>query len=76
VSTVGRELRELAEQFPDRRDTAVEGGREQRRVARTALKELVLSLRRIALPPRGALRRSGSRIPKYCNLIFAAFPCC
>jgi hypothetical protein len=47
VDTVGRELRELAEHFPDRRDTAVSGGREQRGLARLALKELVLSLRRI-----------------------------
>jgi hypothetical protein len=47
VDTVGGELRELTERFPDRRDAAVAGGTEQRRSARLALKELVLSLRRI-----------------------------
>jgi cytochrome c peroxidase len=75
VSTVGRELRELAEQFPDRRDTAVEGGREQRRIARTALKELVLSLRRIGVAATAErFDEAEAEYRKYCNLIFAAVP--
>jgi hypothetical protein len=44
-----RELRELTEKFPEPKDTSVSGGREQRAKARIALKELVLSLREIAL---------------------------
>jgi hypothetical protein len=42
-------LRELTEKFPAPKDTNVPGGREQRGVARAALKDLVLSLRRIEL---------------------------
>jgi hypothetical protein len=49
VDTVGGELRELTERFPDRKDTSVSGGREERGIARAALKELVLSLRRLGL---------------------------
>jgi cytochrome c peroxidase len=49
VETVGGELRELTEQFPDLRDTSVTGGVEERRVARSALKQIVLSLRRVDL---------------------------
>ena len=47
VDTVGGELREFTERFPDRKDSSVAGGREERGRARIALKELVLSLRRI-----------------------------
>ncbi len=47
VDTVGGELRELIEQFPDRKDTSVSGGLAERNRARAALKELVLGLRRI-----------------------------
>ena len=44
---IGGELRELTEAFPDRRDTAVTGGKQERARARAILKELVLLLRRI-----------------------------
>lgn len=47
VDTVGGELRELAEQFPDRKDTSVIGGKQERGLARAVLKELVLDLRRV-----------------------------
>ena len=47
VDTVGLELRELTEDFPDRNDTSVIGGLRQRVLARTALEEIVLVLRRI-----------------------------
>jgi cytochrome c peroxidase len=47
VDTVGGELRELTEQIPDFKNTAVSGGEEERRLARSALKGAVLSLRRI-----------------------------
>jgi hypothetical protein len=47
VDTVGGELRECTEDFPDRKDTSVTGGKAERAKARAALKELVLALRRI-----------------------------
>lgn len=53
VSGVGAELRELAEHVPDRRNAAVAGGEEERRAARAAVKDLVLSLRRIELAVAG-----------------------
>jgi cytochrome c peroxidase len=49
VNTVGPELRELTEAFPDAKDTSVSGGKQERALARMALKELVLRLRRIDL---------------------------
>jgi Di-haem cytochrome c peroxidase len=49
VAAVDAELRELAERFPDHKNTSVDGGQQERRDARMALKELVLSLRRIEL---------------------------
>jgi cytochrome c peroxidase len=49
VDVVGGELRELAEQFLDRKDTSVTGGAEERRIARSALKQAVLDLRRVDL---------------------------
>ena len=47
VNTIGLELRELTEDYPDRRDTSVSGGVQERALARSALQELVLGLRRI-----------------------------
>ena len=47
VDTVGGELRECTEDFPDRKDTSVDGGWPERAKARAALKGLVLDLRRI-----------------------------
>jgi hypothetical protein len=49
VDTVGAELRELAENFPAPKNTNVSGGWDERRLARVALKDLVLCLRRIEL---------------------------
>ncbi len=48
VTGVGAELRELTEHVPDIRYASV-GGQEERLAARTAVKDLVLSLRRIDL---------------------------
>jgi cytochrome c peroxidase len=47
VDTIGNELRELTERYPDRKNTSVSGGEQQRTMARSALKEVVLILRRI-----------------------------
>ncbi|MDB5611355.1 MAG: hypothetical protein JWP25_8255 [Bradyrhizobium sp.] len=49
VDTVGGELRDLTERFPDRRNTIVSGGENERNLARMALKEVVLILRRISV---------------------------
>ncbi|MBV9559134.1 MAG: hypothetical protein JOY90_01530 [Bradyrhizobium sp.] len=49
VDTLGGELRDLAEQFPDHRDAAVTGALVERRMARAAAKDVVISLRRIAM---------------------------
>ncbi|HEY1502692.1 MAG TPA: cytochrome c peroxidase [Stellaceae bacterium] len=49
VDTIGRELREFAEQFPARKDVTASGGEEQRGAARAALKDLVLQLRAVGL---------------------------
>ena len=42
VDTIGQELRELTERYPDRKNTSVSGGEQQRVLARNSLKELVL----------------------------------
>jgi cytochrome c peroxidase len=47
IDTIGNELRELTERYPDRKNTSVSGGEQQRTMARSALKEVVLILRRI-----------------------------
>jgi hypothetical protein len=48
VDTIGGELRELTEQYPDRKDTSVSAdGLGERMLARQALKDQVIALRRI-----------------------------
>lgn len=47
VDTIDRELREMTECYPERKDPVVSGGLEQRAAARGALKQLVLQLRAI-----------------------------
>jgi cytochrome c peroxidase len=49
VDTIGHELRELTEFYPDRKDTSVSGGDNERALVREALKQQVLTLRRIDL---------------------------
>jgi len=49
VDTLGGEMRDLTERFPDHRDAAVKGALMERRLARAALKDVVISLRRIAM---------------------------
>jgi cytochrome c peroxidase len=49
VDTLGAELRDLGEQFPDHRSTVVTGALVERRMARAAVKDVVISLRRIAM---------------------------
>ncbi|MDR3465588.1 MAG: cytochrome c peroxidase [Xanthobacteraceae bacterium] len=47
TTTVGQELRDLVEQFPDRRDAAVTGGLQERLAARGVLKDAVIRFRHI-----------------------------
>ena len=49
VDSVGGEWREVAENFPGRTNTSVKGGLHERLRARAAVRDLVLSLRRIAM---------------------------
>ncbi len=49
VDAVGGELRDLTEHIPDRRDSTASGGENERNLARAALKEAVLILRRIGI---------------------------
>jgi Di-haem cytochrome c peroxidase len=53
VAAVNSELRDLAERFPARKDSAVEGGQKERAKARGAVREAVLSLRRLEVAVNG-----------------------
>jgi cytochrome c peroxidase len=49
VDAVGNEWREMGENFPPAKDSSVTGGLAERKRARGAVKEMVLTLRRIAM---------------------------
>ncbi len=49
VETVGNEWRELGEQFPSPKDPTITQGLRERRHARGAVRDLVLTLRRVAM---------------------------
>jgi cytochrome c peroxidase len=75
VDTIGNELRELTERYPDRKNTSVSGGEQQRTMARSALKEVVLILRRIDMAV--AENRSADAMAEYKTyrqLMVAAVP--
>jgi hypothetical protein len=75
VDTIGNELRELTERYPDRKNTSVSGGQQERVLARAGLKELVLMLRRIDMA--AAEGRSSDAAAEYKNyryLMAAAVP--
>jgi cytochrome c peroxidase len=75
VDTIGAELRELTERYPDRKNTSILGGERQRLSARAALKEIVLLLRRIDIAVGEG--RTGDAAADYRNyryLMFAAVP--
>jgi cytochrome c peroxidase len=75
VDTIGNELRELTEQYPDRRNTSVSGGEQQRVLARSALKELVLTLRRIDMAVAdGRASDAATDFKNYRSLMAAAVP--
>ena len=75
VDTVGGELRELTERLPDRRDATVPGGLKQRNLARMALKEVVLILRRLGIDAAsGNYDAATAEYRNYDRLMNAAVP--
>jgi cytochrome c peroxidase len=75
VDTVGGELRELTERVPDRRDATVSGGEKQRNLARMALKEVVLTLRRVSVDAAaGNYDDAAAEYRNYNRLMTAAVP--
>jgi cytochrome c peroxidase len=75
VDTIGGELRELTEHYPDRKDTSVPGGEQERASARAALKEVVLLLRRIDMAVgEGRTSDAADDYRNYRSLMVAAVP--
>jgi cytochrome c peroxidase len=75
VDTIGGELRELTEHYPDRKDTSVPGGEQERAAARAALTEVVLLLRRIDMAVgEGRISDAADDYRSYRSLMFAAVP--
>ena len=75
VDTIGSELRELTERYPDRKNTSVSGGQQERILARAGLKELVLMLRRIDMAAaEGRSSDAAAEYRNYRNLMAAAVP--
>jgi cytochrome c peroxidase len=75
VDTIGGELRELTERYPDRRDTSLSGGEQERANARAALKEVVLLLRRIDMAiGEGRTADAAADYRNYRYLMAAAVP--
>jgi hypothetical protein len=75
VNTVSGELRDLVEQYPDLKDTTVEGGVAERLAARDALKNLVLMVRRIGVDAAaGHYVEAAAEYQDYRKLTFAAVP--
>lgn len=75
TDAVNGELRELAEHFPARKDTVVEGGRDERAKARGALKEAVLSLHRLeAATEHEDVETAMKRLADYRTALAAALP--
>ncbi|HEY6578712.1 MAG TPA: cytochrome c peroxidase, partial [Rhizomicrobium sp.] len=75
VDTLGGELRELTERYPDRKDTSVAGGEQERANARAALKDVVLLLRRIDMAvEEGRAADAAADYRNYRDLMAAAIP--
>jgi cytochrome c peroxidase len=75
VDTVGGELRDLTERVPDRRNTTVSGGEKERNLARMALKEVVLTLRRISADAAdGKYNDAAGEYTNYNRFMTAAVP--
>jgi hypothetical protein len=75
VDGVGQEWRELGEKFPERSDTSVTGGLEERQRARLAVRQVVLALRRIDMAAETGDFEAAARVfANYRNLVAAAAP--
>jgi hypothetical protein len=75
VDTIGGELRELTERYPDRKNTSISGGQQERANARLGLKEAILTLRRIEVAAaNGRFDEAAAEYKAYRNLMFAAVP--
>ncbi|MET0219621.1 MAG: cytochrome c peroxidase [Tardiphaga sp.] len=75
VDTIGSELRELTERYPDRKNTSVSGGEQQRTIARAVLKDVVLILRRIDIAvAEGRSDDAMAEFKSYRQLMVAAVP--
>jgi hypothetical protein len=75
VTTVGAELRELTERFPDHRNPAVAGGQQERRAARMALKDLVMMFRQIELAvSAGHFDDAAAELQKFNEWTFVEVP--
>jgi cytochrome c peroxidase len=75
VDTVSGELRDVTEHVPDRRDSTVTGGEKERTLARSALKEVVLMVRRIGMDAAaGKYGDAASEYTNYTRFMTAAVP--
>jgi hypothetical protein len=75
LDTLDRELRDLTEQFPERKNAIVSGGVEQRGLARSTLKYLVLSLHQIDGAMRnGRFDEAAAALARSREMLAAAVP--
>lgn len=75
VDSVGAEWREVGEKFPDQKDTSVEGGLSERLKARAAVRDMVLTLRRIAMAAQTEDFAEASRLyAEYKQTVVAVTP--
>ncbi|CCE04574.1 exported hypothetical protein [Bradyrhizobium sp. STM 3843] len=75
VDTIGRELRDLTEQFPDRRDPTVSDGLHERLAARAILKDTVILFRRIGTAAAaGRFDDAAAEFARYRKLSVVALP--
>ena len=75
VDTIDRELRDFTECFPDRKDPTVQGGLIERVAARSALRDLVLSLHAIAISVQDARFAEATQgVARYRALLESTIP--
>jgi len=75
LGTIDRELRDLTECFPDRKDPTVNGGVNERIAARGSLKDLVLSLHAISVFIQSArFNEATAGLSRYRGLLESSIP--
>jgi cytochrome c peroxidase len=75
VTTVGQDLRDLTEKFPDRRNATVTGGLQERLAARAVLKDTVIRFRRIGTAAAaGRFDEAAAEFMTYRKLAAGALP--